>query len=121
MSKRSHWYPEGTLAEPYLPQEISKAQEVFPAGVGGLMPPADQIPDEFCEYDRTEWNKIVSQWFFQGLSDKTEFVPQKGIDAEAAFRHLRTIQGSFEPKHEYKEAAVAYLMSLWFKKVKNWK
>jgi len=24
--------------------------------------------------------------------------------------------GSFEPQHEHKEAAVAYLMSLWFEK-----
>jgi len=32
----------------------------------------------------------------------------------ASTRHLQTIQGSFEPKHEHKQDCVAYFMSLWF-------
>jgi hypothetical protein len=36
------------------------------------------------------------------------------VDGELAIRHLQVIQASFEPKHEHKEAAVAYLASLWF-------
>lgn len=114
---------EGTLAAPYSPVEVSKVQQVFPAGVGPLMPAWDDIPDEFKHHRfmGDHWTAIVGQWFFRGLSEKTQFVPKPGIDAKVALAHLRTIMGSYEPKHEHKEAAVAYLMSLWFKKVKHWK
>ena len=115
------WYPKGTLEEPFLPVDVTKLEAVFPGNVSRLMPPVEDIPEEFCKYGGTEWNRIQSQWFFSGLNKKTEWVPKEGIDKNVALRHLRTIQGSFEPKHEYKEAAIAFLMSLWFSKVKNWK
>jgi len=45
-------------------------------------------------------------------------MPNDGIDQNKALRHIKAILGSFEPKHEHKEAAAAYLLSLWFKSVK---
>jgi hypothetical protein len=42
---------------------------------------------------------------------------KEGVDGNLAFRHLSAIQRSFTPKHEHKEAAVAYLASLWFEDV----
>jgi hypothetical protein len=40
-----------------------------------------------------------------------------GINRKDALLHAITVLTSFEPKHEHKIAAVAYLMFLWFKKV----
>ncbi len=80
-----------------------------------LMVPMSDIPKEFKNWNsQTKWNKLQSTWFYEGLPKGTEFKPKEGIDATQALRHLKTIQGSFEPKHEHKEACVAYLMSLWF-------
>jgi len=121
MKQHPNWYPAGTLQFPYLPQEISAAQRAFPADVGDLIPSADDIPDAFTQFHGTEWNEIVSQWFYRGLAEKTQMIPTVGIDPEKALVHLKTIMGSYGIKHEYKEAAIAYLMSVWFEKVKGWK
>lgn len=59
--------------------------------------------------------------FYRGLSNKTEFHGKEGIDGKAALLHVREILQSFEPQHEHKTAACAYLMSLWFDDVVNYK
>ena len=123
---RPSWYPTGTLAEPYEPQEIDDLMLVFPAGTSHLLPPVEVIPEEFDTFNfvRTAtkgpdlWLRFQNTWFNEGLGSNTELIPKKGIDPEKAMRHLGAIQGSFEPKHEYKAAAVAYLASLWFE---GWK
>lgn len=81
-----------------------------------LIPPYLDIPEEFRRErgDARPWLKIQSDWFFHGLKDKGEFVAKKDIDAGDAWSHLATIQGSWDPKHEHKMAAVAWLMSRWF-------
>lgn len=78
-----------------------------------LMPSYAEIPDEF-KRQSNRWVKFQQDWFFNGL--KKEEIPKAkdGIDQGIALSHLQCIQGSFEPKHEHKEAAVAYLASLWF-------
>jgi len=50
----------------------------------------------------------------QRLPKTIEFRVAEGVDGGLAIRHLQVIQASFEPKHEHKEAAVAYLASPWF-------
>jgi len=100
------------------PQEISDVQMAFPASLGDLIPAKDEIPEPFWRHKGTVWNEFQADWFFSGL-DEPAFYPKKGINAEKAYRHLATIQGSWEPAHEHKEAAVAYLASLWFNKVKT--
>jgi hypothetical protein len=100
------------------PQEVSDVQMAFPGCLGDLIPPEDEIPEQFWRHNGTVWNEFQSDWFFGGL-DEPAFYPKDGIDPEMAYRHLATIQGSFEPAHEHKEAAVAYLASLWFDKVKT--
>ena len=77
-----------------------------------LMPPWRDIPREFNS-DRNEWTRWQRKWFFEGLDGTPE--PKDGIDAKKAMRHLAAIQRSWMPKHEHKEAAVAYLASLWFR------
>ena len=120
--KVDHWYPKGTLAKPYDPVDVSDLQLAFSAHVSHLMPAAEDIPQEFLNWNtRSEWQKIVTEWLFSGLDANVEFISVNGIDGEKAYRHLIAILKSFEPKHEYKEAACAYLMSLWFKEITNWK
>lgn len=97
------------------PTEVSNVLLAFPGTVLHLMPAYDAIPNDFKRgHGRSqEWISLQRQWFFAGLpSDALEV--KEGIDSQTAWRHLKCIQGSFEPKHEYKEAAVAWLMSRWF-------
>lgn len=104
------------LEPPYFPQPVDDLRIAFPAGVTDLMPRHEDIPEDFRR-DRGEarpWIKFQLKWFFSGLPAGTKFSARSGIDRDAALRHLKAIQGSFEPKHEHKEAAVAYLASLWF-------
>jgi hypothetical protein len=94
------------------PKPVDDVTLAFPASVvGSLLPPISDIPKEFSERSNP-WGKLTSEWFFRGL--KGQFIPKDGIDKQAAMRHLGAVMRSFEPKHEHKEAGVAYLMSLWF-------
>lgn len=79
-------------------------------------------PEEFHGFHaKTEWNEIISYWFFNGLNEKVEFYPKDGVDAKKALRIISAIMGSFKPKHEHKETVCAYLLSEWFDKIKKWK
>lgn len=99
------------------PKTVDQLTMVFPAKVvGDYLPPYEEIPEEF-KRTKTKWNHVVCEWFFKGLPKGTKFVPKEGIDRERALRHIQTCLGSFEPKHEHKEAGVAYLMSLWFEDI----
>jgi hypothetical protein len=98
------------------PADIDAATSAFPARVKHLMPPRDQIPEEFTHLGNNPFVRIVNTWFFQGL-DGAKFTPKKCIDQSKALRHLSAVMRSFEPKHEHKVEAVAYLMSLWFERV----
>jgi hypothetical protein len=95
------------------PQPVSDLDLAF-GGAGGLlsdlMPPYSSIPAEF-KRDSNPWVKWQMEWFFRGLLSFPE--AKEGIDQQAALRHLSCIQRSFAPKHEHKQAAVAYLASLW--------
>lgn len=98
--------------EAMVPKKVTDADWAF-GNIDGLMVPMAAIPVEF-QRGRTKWNHIQSRWFFSGLPKGTDFKAKDGVDGKLALRHLGAIQRSFEPKHEHKEACVAYLMSLWF-------
>jgi hypothetical protein len=111
----------------FLPQEVTAAEMAFGGGNlipygdwqgSDFMPSKEDIPEEYRQFNRTTWSKVAEVWFFKGLYGY-KFIPRKGIDEQIALRHLSTIMGSYTPKHEHKIAAVAYLMSLWFKKIKD--
>jgi hypothetical protein len=91
----------------------------FPAGALDWMPPMDEIPDEFKDYNN-EWVRIGRGWFMRGLPDDVEFYPKEGVDPKKAVRACKATLGSYAPKHEHKEAAVAYMLSEWFEKIENW-
>jgi hypothetical protein len=93
------------------PQQVKDVDIAFPASVvGTLLPPMDEIPKEFLSHSHP-WCQFVSKLFFSGGHLPAS---RKDIDRATAVRHLRCVMGSFEPKHEHKEAGAAYLMSLWY-------
>lgn len=95
----------------YTPIEVSRVDMAFGGKAMEILPPWSEIPDEFkCQ--RSPWVKWQQDWFFSGL--KRMPVPNAGVDLDRAMQNLACIQRSFEPKHEHKEAGVAYLASLWF-------
>jgi hypothetical protein len=96
------------------PQTVSTIEIAFGGNLENLMPKMEEIPEEFKRHGGTKWNEVQATWFFSGLPKGTEFYMKDGIDLGVAIRHLSAIQSSFQPKHEHKEAAVAWLMSLWF-------
>lgn len=92
--------------------EVRDLDLAFPANVLPYMPKWDDIPEEFQNGNSKE-NKFISKWFFQGIRD-LDLSPREGVDPDKAVRHIQMILGSFEPKHEHKEAACAFLMREWF-------
>ncbi|WP_186191106.1 hypothetical protein [Burkholderia gladioli] len=77
------------------------------------LPSYASIPDEFKRHGGTKWNELFSKWFFGGLNSLS-VTPKPGVDKDAALAHVRALMASFEPKHEHKEAGVAFLMSRYF-------
>ncbi len=97
--------------------DISDAMMAFPADVMDMMPKMKDIPEKY-QRGHTPANMFVAKWFFKGLKNP-KFYPREGVNAEQAFKHLRCILGSFQPKHEHKEAAVAFLLDEWFEKYES--
>jgi hypothetical protein len=100
----------------YLPQSVPDTALAFGGDMKELLPPISEIPEEFHDF-RNPWSQFQSHWFYRGLPATTQVEPHEDIDLNQAFRHLQAIQKSFEPEHEHKTAGVAYLASLWLKRV----
>jgi len=79
------------------------------------MPDLAEIPDQFKEWSEPH-NQIVATWFFKGMTDHqiNSLNPRQGVDKQKAIRAIFSILKSFEPKHEHKMAACAYLLHEWF-------
>lgn len=98
-----------------VPQIVSNLDVVLGGNIKDLMPPYEEIPNEFKDWNnKNKWLQLQSKWFYEGLKKYEIPKAKAGINQQAALAHLQAIQASFEPKHEHKVAAVAYLMSLWF-------
>jgi hypothetical protein len=99
------------------PKEVNNVDLAFgPSNMNEYLPAYDEIPKEFKNED-TKWNKIFNTMFFRGCSKDSSFDCKDGINGETAIKHIYAIMRSFNPKHEHKEAGVAYLMSLWFNNI----
>ena len=105
------------------PTPVSDVQVAFPAGALDLMPSWEECEAALAALPDggEQWREFQARWFFNGLPATTTFDLAEGVDGATALRHLKVIQGSFEPKHEHKEAAVAYLASRWFTSVEGWR
>lgn len=96
------------------PKQLSEVEIVFPTNVTDLMPGHDEIPRDFF-FGKNPYNEFISTWFYLGFNKNKQGIrPREGIDHQAAFGHIAAILRSFEPGHNYKIAAAAYLMSQWF-------
>lgn len=95
-------------------ENITDVELAFPANGVSRLPAWDRIPKEYQDQNHPRCN-TVEVWFGMGLK-MNKIVPKKGIDQIKAFRHLKAIMGSYEPKHEHKIAGVAYLIDQWFEK-----
>jgi hypothetical protein len=96
----------------WKPIEVTETEMIFGSNALNLIPKFSEIPVEFVN-GNTKWNKIFNDWFFNGLRN-VGFIPKENINLKIALRHIKTIMGSYEPQHEHKEAAVAYLLSEFF-------
>lgn len=79
-----------------------------------LMPTMQEIPEDFhqdCSASR-KFRDWQAHWFYKGLKEYPKAKP--GINLKVAVFHLSEIQASWASKHEHKQAAVAWLASLWF-------
>lgn len=95
------------------PIEVSDLEVAFAADVSHLMPAYAEIKDWARTPEAQPFIAFQRTWFFQGLAGDTELHLKPDINYTKAIRHLRCIQGSFEPKHEHKEAGVAWLLHQW--------
>lgn len=96
------------------PLKIGGADAAFPTSTKGMMPEYKDIPGEFKDFNKkTKWNDLVSAMFFCGLKS-LDLKPKPGVDRGKALRHIKYILGSWEPKHEHKEAGAAFLFCEWF-------
>lgn len=115
--------PPPLAKSPFLkilePVDVTDADVAFPARVEHLMPSWDDIPKPFHESRASVQHEFFEDCFL-GAASEIELIPKEGINPGKAWRHLRCIMGSYQPKHEYKTAAVAYLLSLWFSTIR-WK
>ena len=76
------------------------------------LPAYSDVPDEFKRAG-SKWNRLFNDMFMCGITS-LKLAPKGDIDPAKAWRHIRALSGSFQPKHEHKEAGVAYLMSQYF-------
>ena len=104
------------------PMVVDDITFAFPVHVKKFMPEYGEIPADFRNLNSigksgpAKWIRFQMDWFGSGF-EKLDLAPREGVDPKLAIRHLAIIQKSFEPKHEHKVAAVAYLASLWFEDV----
>lgn len=110
--------------------DFSDIDVAFPAIVTPYMPSLDSMPKEFSvnvvmnsrppRGDRPGYGPkfawLFADMFFRGLKS-LKLTPREGVDPDKAWRHLQCIARSFEPKHEHKECAFAYLGDQWFSDV----
>ena len=99
------------MTKTYQPIPITAAERAFGGKAMQILPKWSDIPDEFWR-NESPWARWASGWFFKGLERYP--IAKEGIDLSLAMQNLGAVLSSFEPKHEHKEAGVAYLASLWF-------
>lgn len=94
------------------PVKMSPLNSAFGLNVVDSMPKYQDIPEQF-KHGYTPQNKLVNKLFFNG--GKIDWLVTKPeIDRTDAIRQIKATLGSWEPKHEHKEAAVAMMLAEWF-------
>ena len=92
--------------------EVSDGDLIF--GQNIPLPAWEDIPEEFKQFNGTPFNKVVNTLFFNGGRLSDFLTPKEGVDLRRASRAIKACLSSWEPKHEHKEAGVAFMFSEWF-------
>jgi hypothetical protein len=103
----------------YLPQDIPASEAAYGAvDTSQWMPAYEAVPVEFKQLNN-KWNILVTGWWFDGVHPAlvVKLRAKEGIDRKKALDQLHACIRSFEPAHNHKMAACAYLMSLWFEEI----
>ncbi len=103
-----------------IPEKIDRLDIMF--GNIKHMPRYDDIPTEFKRFHGNPYVDAVSIWFFKGAKgakngieiDGKVFTAKPGVDPKRALAAIKSVLCSFEPKHEHKGAACAFMLSEWF-------
>jgi hypothetical protein len=95
-----------------IPPMVNGPEQAFGIRMKKI-PPFHLIPAEF-KSQHNRYNQLASKWFFCGLTQDDIPLARAGTDRDGALRFLGALLRSLDPKHEHKEAAAAWLMSLWF-------
>lgn len=100
----------GPMSPPYLPVDVSDVEIAFATNGYDRLPPIAAV----AKVDR-RWIDFVEHWFFRGVAGAPDvIVIKEGIDARKAIRHLKSVMGTWDTKHEDKISGVAFLMQTWF-------
>jgi hypothetical protein len=94
-------------------EDVSDAEIAFGTMKG--LPEYDKIPKEFRR--STRFNEFFSHVFYKGSED-IEITFKDGVDPAKFARWFRAHATSWGPKHEHKEAGIAYRISHW---IVDWK
>ena len=106
-----------------VPENLTRADVAF--GNIQHMPKFDALPKEYQErwHDHSHpYCGAVSKWFYSGAKGHpngieiggVKFTAKPGVDPAQALAAVKSVLGSFEPKHEHKIAACGYMLSEWF-------
>lgn len=96
------------------PADVTGIDMAFGGDMKKLLPAYQDVSKEYG-YNSGKWScRLVCDWFFSGLKSTEGLVPREGINKTKALAHIKSILASFEPKHEHKQAACAYLLDKWF-------
>jgi hypothetical protein len=110
LSEEKKIAPQGP-ADFSTPWEVTDVQIVFPSNTVERMPSY-----EVAQTRNTRFDTLFSEWFYYGIKIK-EVTAKPGIDPEKAIRHIQSIMGGFDSKHEHKSDAVSYLLDKWFENI----
>lgn len=96
-----------------VPTEITNLDIAF--GNIKHMPEMKNIPEEFKDRNGDHY-KFISNWFFSGITETemNRFKEKEGVNRTMALASIRAVMASFDPKHEHKISACAYMFSEWF-------
>ncbi|MFF0828888.1 hypothetical protein ACFYU8_18310 [Brevibacillus sp. NPDC003359] len=104
------------MSTSFVPLEVSDVDLVLGLhDIKKLLPDWYTIPTKFKE-GHTKWNRLY-RYIRYRFDVPGTFRSFEGVDFQQAWRHVRTVMKSSGINTEYKEAACAYLLSLW---IENW-
>ncbi len=92
--------------------ELSATEVALPLEISHLLPPYEQIPDDF-KRGATWANRVFTKLYYAGAS-MIPLCARPGVDKPRAVRHIRALMGACELERLRKESTVAFLIHQWF-------